>query len=46
MIAVYSLKEELIALGVAKMSSEEMFAAKRGTAVKTDRVFMEKNTYP
>jgi H/ACA ribonucleoprotein complex subunit 4 len=45
-IAVYSLKEELIALGIAKMTSEEMFKRKKGTAVRTDRVIMEKETYP
>jgi H/ACA ribonucleoprotein complex subunit 4 len=45
-IAVYSLKEELIALGIAKMTSEEMFERKKGTAVRTDRVIIEKGTYP
>ncbi len=45
-VTVYSLKEELIALGIAKMTSEEMFKAKRGSAIRIDRVFMEKNTYP
>ena len=45
-IAVYSLKEELIALGIAKLTSEEMFKAKKGVAVRTDRVLMEKNVYP
>ncbi len=45
-VAVYSLKEELIALGIAKMTSEEMFERKKGTAVRTDRVIMEKETYP
>jgi len=45
-VAVYSLKEELIALGIAKLTSEEMFKAKRGIAVRTDRVFMKKEVYP
>jgi len=45
-VAVYSLKEELIALSIAKMTSEEMFKRKKGTAVRTDRVIMEKGTYP
>lgn len=45
-VAVYSIKEELISLGIAKMTSEEMFKAKRGVAVRTDRVFMEKEIYP
>lgn len=45
-IAVYSLKEELVALGIAKLTSKEMFEAKKGMGVRTDRVFIEKNTYP
>lgn len=45
-IAVYTLKEELVALGIAKMTSEQMLKAKRGTAIRTDRVFMKKGTYP
>lgn len=45
-VAVYSLKEELVALGIAKMKSEEMFKAKRGTAIRNDRVFIEKGIYP
>lgn len=45
-VGVYSLKEELVALGIAKMSSEEMFKAKRGMAIRTDRVFIDRNIYP
>jgi len=45
-VAVYTLKEELVALGIAKMTSEQMMKAKRGTAVRTDRVFMKRGTYP
>ncbi len=45
-VAVYSLKEELVALGIAKMTSEEMFERKKSTAVRTDRVIMEKGIYP
>ena len=45
-VAVFSLKDELIALGIAKMNSEEMVNRKKGIAVRTDRVFMEKGTYP
>ncbi len=45
-VAVYTLKEELICLGIAKMTSDEMIKSKKGTAVRTDRVFMEKATYP
>ncbi|MEM5801955.1 MAG: RNA-guided pseudouridylation complex pseudouridine synthase subunit Cbf5 [Candidatus Aenigmatarchaeota archaeon] len=45
-IAIMSLKNELIALGIAKMKSEEMYEKKVGLAVRTDRVFMKKGTYP
>jgi len=45
-IAVYSLKEELIALGIAKLTSGEMFKAKKGVAVRTDRVLLDKKVYP
>jgi tRNA pseudouridine55 synthase len=45
-VAVYSLKEELIALGIAKLASEEMLKSKKGTAIRTDRVFMERGVYP
>ena len=45
-IAVYTLKEELVALGIAKLSSQEMLKRKRGAAVRTDRVFMKRGVYP
>ena len=45
-IAVYTLKEELVALGIAKMASQEMLKRKRGSAVRTDRVFMKRGVYP
>jgi H/ACA ribonucleoprotein complex subunit 4 len=45
-VAVYSLKEELVAFGIAKMDSEEMYNKRKGIAVKTDRVFMSKDIYP
>jgi H/ACA ribonucleoprotein complex subunit 4 len=45
-VAIYSLKDELVALGIAKMTSEEMYKKKRGLAIRTDRVFMEIGTYP
>lgn len=45
-VAVYSSKEELVALGFSKMTSKEMFERSKGVAVRTDRVFMEKRTYP
>lgn len=46
LIGIFSLKGELIALAIAKMSSEEMYERKRGIAARTDRVIMKKGTYP
>jgi H/ACA ribonucleoprotein complex subunit 4 len=45
-VAVFSLKSELVAIGIAKMDAGKMLKAKRGVAVRTDRVFMERGTYP
>lgn len=45
LIAVMSLKGELVALGTTKMSSQEMIK-RRGFAVKIDRVVMQKGVYP
>ncbi|MEM5773169.1 MAG: RNA-guided pseudouridylation complex pseudouridine synthase subunit Cbf5 [Candidatus Aenigmatarchaeota archaeon] len=45
-VAVYSLKNELVALGIAKMTSEEMYKKNKGLAIRTDRVFMKTGTYP
>ncbi len=44
-VAIFSLKEELVSIGNAKMSSEEMRGMK-GLAVRTDKVFMQPGTYP
>jgi H/ACA ribonucleoprotein complex subunit 4 len=46
LVGIFSLKSELIALGIARMTSEEMHKRKRGIAVRTDRVIMKKGTYP
>ncbi len=45
-VSVLSLKNELVALGISKMTSEEMYNRKKGSAVRTDRVFIEKGIYP
>lgn len=45
-IAVYTQKDELVCIGIAKMSSEEMFKRKKGIAVRTDRVFIPIDVYP
>ena len=43
-VAIMTLKEELVALGVSQMSSGEMLG-ERGIAVRTDKVFMQPGTY-
>lgn len=45
-IGIFSLKNELVAIGIAKMDAEKIAKAKRGIAVRTDRVIMEKGIYP
>ena len=45
-IAIMSLKNELIALGFAEISTNEMIEKERGVAVKTHKVFMTPGTYP
>ena len=46
LVAIMSLKDELIALGYTKMNSEQMMKENKGIAVSTHKVFMEINTYP
>jgi H/ACA ribonucleoprotein complex subunit 4 len=46
MVAVMSLKGELIGLGDAKMDSEQIMKEKKGIAVKVHKVFMNPGTYP
>ena len=46
MVAIMTLKGELVALGEARMISKEMVKEKKGFAVKTQKVFMERGTYP
>ena len=43
-VAIMSLKGELVALGIAKMNSDEMMADK-GIAVQTEKVFMQPGVY-
>ncbi len=45
-VAMLTLKGELVAVGVAKMSTEQILQAEKGIAVKTKRVMMERNVYP
>lgn len=45
-VALMSLKGELVALGVSKMNAEEILEAEQGIAVDTERVIMDKGLYP
>jgi H/ACA ribonucleoprotein complex subunit 4 len=45
-VAVFTLKGEGVALGRALMRSREMLDQEKGLAVKTERVIMERGTYP
>lgn len=45
-VAIFSLKNELVAIGKALVNSDEMYRMKSGIAVDTSRVVMERGTYP
>jgi len=45
-VGVMSLKDELVCMGEAMMSSEEIKDNDKGLAVKNWKVFMERDTYP
>jgi len=45
-VAIFTLKDELIALGTALMCSKDMMRKNRGIAIKTSKVFMPTGTYP
>ena len=44
-VAVLTLKDELVALGTANLSSDEILKKEKGIAVKTEKVFMNPETY-
>lgn len=46
LVAIMTLKNELVALGYAEMTSDEIMRAQRGIAVKTTRVIMRKVRTP
>jgi H/ACA ribonucleoprotein complex subunit 4 len=46
MIAIMTLKNELVALGSAQIASREMVNSEKGIVAKLERVFMEPGTYP
>lgn len=45
-VALLSLKGELVAIGVSKMNSQNMLKQEKGVAVAETKVFMERGTYP
>jgi H/ACA ribonucleoprotein complex subunit 4 len=45
-VAILTLKEELVALGIAKASSQTIMNNEKGLAALIDAVFMEPGTYP
>lgn len=45
-VALFTLKGEAVALGRALMTTREMLDQEKGVAVKTERVLMERGTYP
>lgn len=45
-VAIFSLKGEIVAIGITKMSSEQMKENKKGVCVKLSNVIMEIGTYP
>lgn len=46
LVAIFTIKGELVAVGVAEMSSEEMVLSSSGVAVRIKRVVMPPNIYP
>ena len=45
-VAIFTLKNELVALGKATMNAEEIVNAKKGVVVDIERVVMERGLYP
>ncbi|MHA1225739.1 MAG: RNA-guided pseudouridylation complex pseudouridine synthase subunit Cbf5 [Candidatus Hodarchaeales archaeon] len=46
LVAMFTLKEELVAFGISLLSSKEILEQENGICIKTNTVFMEKHTYP
>ncbi len=45
-VAIMTLKEEIICIGTAMLSSEEIIEQEKGLAIKNNAVFMKRKTYP
>jgi H/ACA ribonucleoprotein complex subunit 4 len=46
LVALMTLKKELIGFGIAKMMAMKIYKAKSGIVVKINKVFMERGIYP
>jgi H/ACA ribonucleoprotein complex subunit 4 len=46
LVAMFTLKDELVGLGRARMDTTTMLTEESGIAVKTDRILMKPGTYP
>lgn len=44
-VAVLTLKDELVSVGIAQMYSEEVMRKDKGLFIKSEQVFMEPGTY-
>lgn len=45
-VAIMTLKNELVAIVIARMTSKDMAGKEKGIAAKSERVFMEPGVYP
>jgi H/ACA ribonucleoprotein complex subunit 4 len=45
-VAIFTLKNELVALGKALLNAEDMLRVRSGVVVDVERVIMERGTYP
>jgi len=45
-IAIMTLKDELVGLGTSVINSDEIMKKDKGLAIKTKKVFMDRNIYP
>ncbi|HYD02882.1 MAG TPA: RNA-guided pseudouridylation complex pseudouridine synthase subunit Cbf5 [Alphaproteobacteria bacterium] len=45
-VAVFTLKDELVLVGIALMDTTQIMHSDRGIVVKTEQVFMERGIYP
>ena len=46
LVAVFSLKDELVCVGEAEMNSKEILKKEKGTMVSHTKVFMDRDVYP